>query len=285
MAPSQSGDAPDVSAGFTTVDRQPDTDFPVATMDATARWPAVRYLKSWERSHLALQPGEWIVDVGCGPGDVTIGLCGDVGAAGHVLGLDASTAMLDVARRRAAEAGANAEFGVGDAQALALPDGDMDACRSERMLQWVPAPERALAEMVRVVRPGGRVVIADTDWRSLMFDLIEPDVHAAVTEAFRAVRGPGYDVGGRLLNRCRDLGLVDVEITAATQVWTHWNPDTDDAPIGFFPLRTVMEQLGDHGMIDRVMAERFVLDIEDAGRRDRLFCALTMFAVYGRRPA
>lgn len=92
-------------------------------------------------------------------------------------------------------------------------------------------------------------------------------------------------MGGRLLNRCRDLGLVDVEITAATQVWTHWNPDTDDAPTGFFPLRTVMEQLGDHGMIDRVMAERFVLDIEDAGRRDRLFCALTMFAVYGRRPA
>ena len=38
-------------------------------------------------------------------------------------------------------------------------------------------------------------------------------------------------------------------------------------------------------MIDRVMAERFVLDIEDAGRRDRLFCALTMFAVYGRIPA
>src|SRR5664279_5743038 len=122
MAPSQSGDAPDVSAGFTSVDRQPDTDFLVATMDATARWPAVRYLRSWERSHLALQPGERIVDVGCGPGDVTIGLCADVGAAGHVPGVDASTAMLDVARRRAAEAGANAEFGVGDAQALALPD-------------------------------------------------------------------------------------------------------------------------------------------------------------------
>jgi SAM-dependent methyltransferase len=285
MAPSETGDAPDVSAGFTTVDRQPDTDFLVATMDATARWPAVRYLRSWERTHLGLQRGERLVDVGCGPGDVTIELCADVGAAGHVLGLDASTAMLDVARRRAAEAGAKAEFRIGDAQALALPDGGMDACRSERMLQWVPDPEGALAEMVRVVRPGGRLVIADTDWRSLMVDLIEPDVHDAVTEAFRAIRGPGYDVGGRLLNRCRDLGLVNLDITAATQVWTRWDPDADDAPTGFFPLRTVMEQLGDHGMINRVMADRFVVDIEDAARRDRLFCALTMFAVYGRRPA
>jgi len=201
-----------------------------------------------------------------------------------VIGLDASTTMLDVARRRAAEAGVNAEFRVGDAQALALPDGAVDACRSERMLQWVPDPERALAEMVRVVRPGGRVVVADTDWRSLTFDLIEPDVHDAVTAAFRALRGPGYDVGGKLLNRCRDLGLVDIDITAATQVWTQWDPDADDAPAGFFPLRIVMEQLGERGMIDRDMADRFVVDLEDAARRDRLFVALTMFAVYGRRP-
>lgn len=57
-----------------------------------------------------------------------------------------STAMLDVARQRAAEAGAHAEFQVGDAQSLALADGEMDVGRSERMLQGEPGPEGALAE-------------------------------------------------------------------------------------------------------------------------------------------
>ena len=88
----------------------------------------------------------------------------------------------------------------------------------------MPDPEGALAEMERVVRPGSRLVIADTDWRSLMFDLIPPDVHDAVTDAFRAVRGPADDIGGILLNRCRDLGLVEVDITAAPQVLTQWDP-------------------------------------------------------------
>jgi len=57
-----------------------------------------------------------------------------------------------------------------------------------------------------------------------MFDLIAPDVHDAVTDAFRAVRGPGDDIGGRLLNRCRDFGLVEVDITATTQALTQWDP-------------------------------------------------------------
>jgi len=70
------------------------------------------------------------------------------------------------------------------------------------------------------------------------------------------------DVGGRLLNRCRDLGLVEVDITAETKVLTigtptaltRRDPDADDAPTGFFPLGTMIEQPAGHNMIDCGMA-------------------------------
>lgn len=226
MAKGGADDVPDIAAGFTRVDAQPDTSVLVAGMDATARWPAVKQLRVWERTHLALGPGDRLLDVGCGPGDVAVELAADVGQAGSVLGVDASEAMISVARRRAAAAGGRVEFGVADAQSLPVADGHRDACRSERMLQWVPDTDRAAGELVRILRPGGRLVVTDTDWRSLAFDPSDAQNFDAVTQAIRALRGPGYSIGGRLLNLCRGLGLVRVACTAATHVWTEWESGT-----------------------------------------------------------
>ena len=83
---------------------------------------------------------------------------------------------------------------------------------------------------------------------------------------------------------CRDLGLVDVDCTAATHVWTEWDPDTGIAPSGFFPFSSALSELADLGMLSRDTGERFIAIIEDAARRDRLCMSLTMFAVYGRKP-
>ena len=282
------GKALDLSAGYTRVDAQPYTADLVAGMDVTAQWPAVKQLRAWERARLALGPGERLLDVGCGPGDVAIALGADVAPGGFVLALDASEAMLDVARRRAAEVGAAVDFRPGDAQSLTVGDGEMDACRSERMLQWVTDIDRAAGELVRVLRPGGRLVVTDTDWRSLAFDpssLADPELPGVVTRAIRAFRGPGHDIGGRLLNLCRDLGLVDVACTAATHVWTDWDPDAEPGPPGFLPMRVAVSQIADRGLLDRETADRFLADIESAARRDRLCMSLTMFSVFGRKPA
>jgi ubiquinone/menaquinone biosynthesis C-methylase UbiE len=285
MAKGGADDVPDIAAGFTRVDAQPDTSVLVAGMDATARWPAVKQLRAWERTHLALGPGDRLLDVGCGPGDVAVELAADVGPAGSVLGVDASEAMISVARRRAAAAGARVEFRVADAQSLPVADGQMDACRSERMLQWVPDTDRAAGELVRILRPGGRLVVTDTDWRSLAFDASDAQDFDAVTLAIRALRGPGYGIGGRLLNLCRGLGLVGVACTAATHVWTEWDPDVEAAPSGFFPIRAAVVQLVDLGLLNRDIAHRFVAGIEDAARQGRFCMSLTMFAVFGRTPA
>jgi len=277
-------DLPSITLGYSRVDAQPEPSLMVAGMDATAQWRAVRQLRDWEAEHLALQPGEWLIDVGCGPGDAAIALSAALAPDGFTLGIDSSEAMLEVARRRAEQAGVAVEFRVEDAQALTVGEGEMDACRSERMLQWIPDSGRALKEMVRVLRPGGRLVVADTDWRTLAFDLPDQELVDTVAGAIGAFRGPGHTVGGRLLNMCRDLGLVDVDCTAATHVWTEWDPDAETAPSGFFPFSSALSQLADLGMVSRDTGERFNAIIEDAARRDRFCMSLTMFAVYGSKP-
>ena len=277
--------APDMIVGYRSVDSQPNTALLVTGMDTTSGWPAVRQLRAWEREQLALVPGERLLDVGCGPGDVLIELSSMVSPTGSALGLDVSDAMVTRARLRAAKAGATVEFRVADASALPVSSGTIDACRTERMLQWVPDIDRAASELVRVLRPGGRLVVTDTDWRSLLLDLPEQDLTEPVMRAMESQRGPGFGVGARLLNMFRDLGLVETSCSAATHVWTEWDPDAGPDVTGFFPVRHAIPQLADAGLLDRDIADRFVSTIERAARRNRIFMSLTMYSVFGRKPA
>ena len=270
---------PQLRAGFTSVDSQPDPGQLVAGMEITATWPSVKYLRTWDRERLGLAPGDRLVDVGCGLGDAAHELSADVMPGGAVVGLDASEAMLAVARQRSPEI----EFRIADALALDEPSSSFDACRSERMLQWVSDVDRAIGEMVRVLRPGGRLSLIDSDWRTFAVDIPDVEAATAVVKALRQFRGASASAGGRMLNICRDHGVTDLECAGAAHVWTEWNPDKSPAPPGLLPLRAFVPQLAEMGLISPEMGSRFVESAEDAGRRDRFCVSLTMFAVSGIR--
>lgn len=110
-----------------------------------------------------LQPTEWLsipaggiaLDVGCGPGSVTASLARAVGPDGLTLGVDISAPML--ARAVRAESGPQIAFLRADAQRLPLRDATVDAVVCIAVLQLVPDPVAALAEMARVLKPGGRL--------------------------------------------------------------------------------------------------------------------------------
>jgi SAM-dependent methyltransferase len=275
---------PSAADGFTRVDAQPDTSFLVDGMLATAQWPSVRRLRAWERERLALRPGDRLLDVGCGAGDAACALAGDVIPDGTVLALDASEAMLAAASRLAAEAHVlGVEFAAGDALALDVDDGSFDACRSERMLQWVPDLGAAVAEMVRALRPGGRLSLIDTDWRTFTVDVRDVEAYRAVRQALLDQRGVSASAGGRLLNLCRDAGLADIDVTADMHVWSHWDPDTSPAPSGFFPLDAVGPELAELGLLDPALGRRFVDEVYDAARRDRFAMSVSMVAVSARK--
>ncbi len=111
---------------------------------------------------LALRAGERVIDVGCGPGS----LCAEMAAAGaSVVGVDPSPAMLGLAEQR----GSAVELFRGDALSLPVEDADFDAAVSTQVYEYVADIDGALAEVRRVLRPGGRLLILDTDWDSIVW--------------------------------------------------------------------------------------------------------------------
>jgi ubiquinone/menaquinone biosynthesis C-methylase UbiE len=109
----------------------------------------------------ALQPGERVLDVACGTGLVSFRVAEAVGARGAVVGTDISGEMVEAARRSAAERDVdNASFERSDAEALPFADATFDAAVCGLGLMYVSDPVKALCEMRRLLRPGGRAAAA-----------------------------------------------------------------------------------------------------------------------------
>ena len=109
-----------------------------------------------------LKSGEHVIDCGSGSGTDSLIAAQMVGPSGHVIGVDMTPEMLSKARRNAIEAGIlNIEFREGYLESLPVPDAWADVIISNGVLNLVPDKEAALLEMYRVLKPGGRIQIAD----------------------------------------------------------------------------------------------------------------------------
>src|SRR6266567_4556760 len=107
-------------------------------------------------------PGETVLDIGCGAGTDLLIAARRIGPNGRAIGIDMTEAMRDRALASAASAGlSNVEVHRADATALPLPDGSVDVVISNGVLNLVPEKEKAFTEIWRVLRPGGRLQLAD----------------------------------------------------------------------------------------------------------------------------
>jgi len=123
----------------------------------------VRRLRVLTVDNALLQPGENILDVGCGTGAVTIPAKIRVGKNGGAAGIDPAPEMIAVARRKASRAGLEIDFRLGVIESLPFPDETFDAVTSSLMMHHLPEHVQVsgLAEIRRVLKSGGRLLIAD----------------------------------------------------------------------------------------------------------------------------
>lgn len=127
--------------------------------------------------------GDRIMDVGCGPGLLALEMAPHVGANGHITGIDTSPDMLRLAADRCA---AHPNITVTGGNALALPVGDrtLDAMSCTQVLLLIADVPAALREFHRVLKPGGRLVVVETDWRGAVVNTADKDLTHRMFEAW-----------------------------------------------------------------------------------------------------
>lgn len=202
---------------FTSVDSTADPQFFTRFLDQGNRIPGIIASKPIILGGLRLRGGERVLDIGCGTGADAFELAAQVGPQGRVQGIDISAALIEEARRRATARGSSVSFDVGDAQALRFDDGEFDAVRTERMLMHVPDADRAVAEMARVLRTGGRLSVFDFDWETQFCDSPHKETTRKIAQSFCDGMRNGW-IGRRLPrllkeNRLTDLSIVHQTIT------------------------------------------------------------------------
>jgi len=167
---------------------------------------------AWDRIFDLVLPGHRpldALDAGCGTGFLSF----ELAARGHrVTGVDFAPAMLTEARRKAAERAVSVRFEEADAEHLPFPDASFDLAISRHLLWTLPHPEAAIDEWIRVLRPGGRLVVADGQFDPNF--LVEPSQNARTSDEYAAI-GDGLPfLGGRPREEIEALfaahGLVEV---------------------------------------------------------------------------
>lgn len=185
---------------------------------------------------LDVRPGERALDVACGTGAATRVLAERVGPDGQVVGIDLNPLMLGVA---ASLALTNVELREGDAASLPFDDAEFDLALCQQGLQFVPEPEAAIAEMARVLRPGGRVGLAC--WNGPHENIIAAAIGAAAEAIGWTSGAEGYARAFSMGDAERMEGLlvgaglepVDVSSREATSVWPDvpgWLSDFSKGP-------------------------------------------------------
>lgn len=184
------------------------------TAQANAIWPQEQAL--FARYHLP--PDCRIADIGCGSGEITSRLAALYPQA-EIVGIDILDHTVGLARGRHVSLAPRVQFQQGDAFELKLPAGHYDLVVCRHVTQSIPEPERVLAEMKRIAKPGGWMHVLSEDYRMLHFMPGKLDADRFWSECVPlAVRGMGVDerIGRRTWTLLRELGLQQLAVDYVT---------------------------------------------------------------------
>ncbi|MCP5419669.1 MAG: methyltransferase domain-containing protein [Gammaproteobacteria bacterium] len=239
-------------------------------------------MKRRSRDLLRVTVGQSVLDVGCGPGLDTLAMGPLVGPGGCVVGVDADEEMVTAANQRAERAGMSeyVRHQRGEASALALASGRFDACRSERLFIHLPDTRQALAEMIRVTRSGGWLVVVDTDWGTFSIDTEQNRIERLLTR-FGAEHLSRNGFAGRQLYRLfKTCGLVDITV----ELW----PVHVLGDVALVKYLTKLDEIEQGALKANLITpeelERWREGLARSENDGTFFASLVMVLVAGRKP-
>ena len=224
------------------------------------------------RAVLSLRPGQRVLDIGSGPGFLAAEMAAEVGPDGRVHGIDPSESMLASARRR----GAPDEFGIGDALALPFPDEHFDVAVCTQVYEYVEDIAAALAEARRVLRPGGRLLVLDTDWDSIVWHSSDRERMQRVLAAWNEHLADPY-LPRRLPGLLRAAGLEPTQSAIIPILNVGADRDTLSAGIS----RLVAAFVAGRGGVSEAEATAWEQDL--AGLGDDYFFSLNRYLFVAQR--
>jgi ubiquinone/menaquinone biosynthesis C-methylase UbiE len=165
--------------------------------------------------------GGWVLDVGCGEGSLSREIAETLGPDGKVIGLDISADLLELARETTSRS--NVEYVKRTATALEFDDELFDIVLSCNALKFLTPLDlsKAMSEMIRVLKPGGTLLIADSDDRAITFNATNVDLGEMIVSAYSRLGDPYF--GRKLIGLCRLSGLEDLRVDAITVFETEFD--------------------------------------------------------------
>lgn len=226
---------------------------------------------------LEVRDGDRVLDVGCGTGGGVRALAKRFPGLGAAVGVDKSETMVAEARARTTAAErARVEFVAADAHELPFPEGSFDSAYSLRVFEIIGDPRRALSEMARVLRPGGRVVINGPDMDAWTIDAADRGVTRKVLHHACDFETNGW-VGRQLPAWCKELGLADIQVAPVGICITEFEPVYD------LCLRAFAERATAAGVVTEEEVARWVEDLRERDRTGHFFSSQMLFRVCARK--
>lgn len=258
---------------FSDVDASPESDRLVDYLERAAI--SLEPLKAQLRARVARGGTGLVLDLGCGAGH---DLAGFDEAGVSSVGLEPSRTMLARAssRRRRLDAGFSLVAGRGEE--LPLRTRSVRGCLADRVLQHVPEPERVLAEVVRVLRPGGSVAIFEPDWGSLTIDADDQEAVEALV-AQLASGAPSRRIGLHLRRLLVEAGFM--EVTCRLDPAT---PQSCEALGRLTNLEPPFERMVSEGGVSGDRVGAFRRQLEERSRQGCFFATLNRVIATAQAP-
>lgn len=263
---------------FTDVDKAKNPEGYVQCMEFQHGTAFVQMYKQRARLLLDIQPGQQILDAGCGGGQDSLEIARLAGQDSQIIGLDLSQTMLDSAQLQVQATHLPIIFRQGDLQQLPFANNTFDRCYADKTFQHLPDPRHALTELIRVTKPGGRLVIVDPDHDTHVLDTPYPEL----THRFFRFRASGIrqpDIAHRMYALFQEFGLTNTVVEPLTWVTTDYKT--------IQPLSRFIEGMRlaqEHQIVTAEEADHWIAYLEAAIQSGRFFHAVTYFITTGCKP-